>query len=562
MAKFGDVRLAPKLLFSVVLLSMLAGSLAMMGYTSLGTVYTSVLEMRSAMARSQAGGRATANMLSFARDVEYLPLELTAAQRKTYEAGAVDELSRLEARLDELDKIAVDAGERKGLADIKTALDTYRPIYAKVLQQSHAGDLDGATKTAFGGVEATTAMRNGFRGIEDRSNKLVVAALESATRTYDGARLDMVLLAGLGILLAGGFTVGLVLFAVVRPLNRMTDAMSRVAKGDLDTVVPAIGQKDEVGQLALALESFKVTALDNRRLQADTAEAMRRAAEERRAAMLTLADTFERNIGGVVTTVAASATEMQRSAVSLSGIAEQSQQRTTSVAVASKQASAGVQSVASGAEELAASIGEISRQVTDSSRMAEQAVEDAGHTNAIVESLATAAGKIGDVVKLISNIASQTNLLALNATIEAARAGDAGKGFAVVASEVKALATQTASATDEIAGQIAAIQGSTNEAVAAIRDIGTTIGRISAISSAIATAVEEQGAATQEIARNVQQASAGTSAVSSNIGSVMQGASETGAAAGQVLGAAAELSRQSAGLSTEVDQFLRAIRQG
>ena len=562
MIKIGNIRLAPKLLFSVVLLSMLAGSLAIVGYASLGTVYGNVVDLQTSMVKAQAAGRAMTNMLSFARDVEYLPLTLTAEQRKAYEAAAIVELEAFRSQQNLLETKLASADGRKNLADIKVALDRYLLVYSKVLQQSRAADLDGATKTAFDGAEATTAMRDSLRDIQDRNEKAATTAQETALQTYEGSRLNMVLLASLGILLVGSLTVALVLLAVVRPLTRMADAMTRVAAGDLDTLIPAIGQKDEVGQLAVALESFKVAAHDNQRLQAETAEVTRRGAVERRAAMVTLADTFERNIGGVVTSVAASATEMQRSAASLSGIAEQSQLRTSSVAAASEQASASMQNVAGGAEELSASISEISRRVSESSRMAEQAVLDAGRSDAIVGSLATAAGKIGDVVKLISNIASQTNLLALNATIEAARAGDAGKGFAVVASEVKALANQTADATDEIAGQVAAIQGCTDEAVAAIRDIGTTIVRISEISSAIAAAVEEQGAATQEIARNVQQAAVGASDVSGNISGVMEAASQTGAAAGLVLGAAAELAGQSASLSTEVDQFLRAVRQG
>ena len=490
MIKIGNIRLAPKLLFSVVLLSMLAGSLAIVGYASLGTVYGNVVDLQTSMVKAQAAGRAMTNMLSFARDVEYLPLTLTAEQRKAYEAAAIVELEAFRSQQNLLETKLASADGRKNLADIKVALDRYLLVYSKVLQQSRAADLDGATKTAFDGAEATTAMRDSLRDIQDRNEKAATTAQETALQTYEGSRLNMVLLASLGILLVGSLTVALVLLAVVRPLTRMADAMTRVAAGDLDTLIPAIGQKDEVGQLAVALESFKVAAHDNQRLQAETAEVTRRGAVERRAAMVTLADTFERNIGGVVTSVAASATEMQRSAASLSGIAEQSQLRTSSVAAASEQASASMQNVAGGAEELSASISEISRRVSESSRMAEQAVLDAGRSDAIVGSLATAAGKIGDVVKLISNIASQTNLLALNATIEAARAGDAGKGFAVVASEVKALANQTADATDEIAGQVAAIQGCTDEAVAAIRDIGTTIVRISEISSAIAAAVE------------------------------------------------------------------------
>jgi len=209
---------------------------------------------------------------------------------------------------------------------------------------------------------------------------------------------------------------------------------------------------------------------------------------------------------------------------------------------------------------MSSSIGEISRQVTQASQIAERAVEDAQRTNATVNTLADAAQKIGQVVQLIQDIASQTNLLALNATIEAARAGDAGKGFAVVASEVKSLANQTAKATEDIAGQIGAIQSVTGEAVTAIQGIGGTIGHISEISTAIASAVEEQGAATQEIARNTQQAAKGTEQVSSNIAGVNRAAGETGAAASQVLASAEQLGRQSETLRSEVNRFLDKIR--
>jgi methyl-accepting chemotaxis protein len=216
--------------------------------------------------------------------------------------------------------------------------------------------------------------------------------------------------------------------------------------------------------------------------------------------------------------------------------------------------------VATATEELSSSIAEITRQVTQSARIAGQAVEESSRTTSTVRGLAEGAAKIGDVVKLINDIAGQTNLLALNATIEAARAGEAGKGFAVVAAEVKNLATQTAKATEEIAAQVGMIQQATGNSVAAIEGIGGTIGQINEIATTIASAVEEQGAATQEISRNVQQASAGTQEVSSNIGGVSQAAAETGAAASQVLSAADELSRQAETLRKEVGTFLADVR--
>jgi methyl-accepting chemotaxis protein len=209
---------------------------------------------------------------------------------------------------------------------------------------------------------------------------------------------------------------------------------------------------------------------------------------------------------------------------------------------------------------MAASVAEIARQVHESSQIANEAVHQAEKTDARINELSQAAGRIGDVVQLITDIAAQTNLLALNATIEAARAGEAGRGFAVVASEVKALAAQTAKATEEIGTQIASMQAATQDSVTAIKDISGTINRISEIASTIAAAVEEQGAATQEISRNVQQAAAGTTEVASNITDVNQGAAETGSASTQVLSSAQSLSNESNHLKLEVEKFLITVR--
>jgi methyl-accepting chemotaxis protein len=216
--------------------------------------------------------------------------------------------------------------------------------------------------------------------------------------------------------------------------------------------------------------------------------------------------------------------------------------------------------VASATEELTSSVNEIGRQVRESARMANAAVDQARKTNDRVGELSKAAARIGDVVELINTIAGQTNLLALNATIEAARAGEAGRGFAVVASEVKALAEQTAKATGEIGQQISGIQAATQESVGAIREISGTIEKLSEISSTIEAAVEQQGEATQEISRNVQQAALGTTQVSSNIADVLRGASETGSASSQVLSAAQSLSGDSNRLRLEVDKFMNTVR--
>ncbi len=273
-----------------------------------------------------------------------------------------------------------------------------------------------------------------------------------------------------------------------------------------------------------------------------------------------MADRFEQSVMAVVESVSSGATEMESSARTMQTTAEETSQRATTVAAASEEATSNVQTVASAAEELSSSVEEIGRQVAQSTKIAQSAVEETSRADEKVQGLAEAAQKIGEVVNLINDIASQTNLLALNATIEAARAGEAGKGFAVVASEVKSLATQTAKATDEIASQINAIQSATTDAVTAIQGISSTIAEISEISTAIASAVEEQGAATREIAGNVQQAATGTQEVSSTIAGVTQTATETGEAANQVLEATGELAQQAEMLRKQVDEFLVEVR--
>jgi methyl-accepting chemotaxis protein len=348
---------------------------------------------------------------------------------------------------------------------------------------------------------------------------------------------------------------------IIRPLSGLTSGMKELAGGNFGVVLPGLERKDEVGDMAQAVETFKIKAEEKARLEAEAKATQDQvAARQRKADMVKLADTFETAVGEIVETVSSASTELEASATTLTSTAERAQGVTTMVAAASEEASTNVQSVASAMEEMASSINEISRQVQDSARMASDAVEQARKTNHRVSELSKAAARIGDVVELINTIAEQTNLLALNATIEAARAGDAGRGFAVVASEVKALAEQTAKATGEIGQQITGIQAATQESVGAIEEISGTIEKLSEISSTIAAAVEEQGAATQEISRNVQQAAQGTQQVSSNIADVQRGAGETGSASSQVLSAAKSLSSDSNRLKLEVGKFLDSVR--
>jgi methyl-accepting chemotaxis protein len=365
----------------------------------------------------------------------------------------------------------------------------------------------------------------------------------------------------LAVLLAVAVSFWMVLRTVVKPLRGIVRGMNRLADGDFDVVLPGLGRKDEIGAMAQAVETFKLKAVEkaNREAAEKEAEAMT-AAAARRADMHKLADDFEAAVGGIVQAVSSASTELEAAATTLTNTAESTQVLTTAVAAASEQASSNVQSVASATEELSSSVNEVGRQVQESSRIADEAVKQAERTDARIAQLSQAASRIGDVVKLITAIAEQTNLLALNATIEAARAGEAGRGFAVVAQEVKALAAQTAKATDEIGTQITSMQAATSESVAAIKEIGATITRISGIATAIAAAVEEQGATTGEIARNVHQAAQGSTQVASKIADVNHGAAETGSASSQVLASARGLSRESSHLKVELEKFLGTVR--
>jgi methyl-accepting chemotaxis protein len=379
-----------------------------------------------------------------------------------------------------------------------------------------------------------------------------VAALRTLLLLMSGGALVAVLLVILAIRTIFGRVI-------TRRLTSMTTAMRGLAEGDHQVQIPAQAGADEIAEMASAVEIFKRNAIENERLQAEqNAEQAKKL--QRQAAVEQHIVCFEQSVRNTLDGLTSAAAEMRTTSQGMSATSDKTTARAAAVAGVVEEVSGNMQTVASAAEELLSSVSEIGRQVVHSSKIAGQAVDEAGRTNTTVQALSQAAQKIGDVVKLISAIAEQTNLLALNATIESARAGEAGKGFAVVAAEVKTLANQTAKATDEIGAQVTSMQHATGDAVGAIGNITGTITTISEIAEAIAAAVEEQGAATREITQNVQEAANGANAVSSNITGVNQAAHETGAVSVEVLASAEKLGRQAAALRADVDSFLANIR--
>jgi methyl-accepting chemotaxis protein len=515
------------------------------------TAYIALLQAKERAGQERATGSAGFGRASVAQELTTagFPIELhrkfialigeQEAFLAVFKANA-DTAAR--ARLDQVlaDPVVAEVDRLRGVA----------------IASAHSNDVQGVSAATW--FDTITKKIDLFKEVEDVAEGSLLTRAQGALAA-----------ATLGLVVSSGMIVAIVVLAValvllvarrfLQPFNKLTQAVQILASGDLGVDVPGVGQSDELGEMARAVQVFKQNAAEQRRMESEqAAERERQLARAQR--LEELAGSFDGEVAAVIGALGGSAGEMQQASQSMSATAEETSRQATAVAVASEQASSNVQTVASAAEELSSSIREIARQMGASSAIARDATGEAEKAQATVRGLAAAAEKIGEVVELINAIAGQTNLLALNATIEAARAGDAGKGFAVVAGEVKSLANQTAKATEEIAAQIDAVRSEINGTVGAIEGIVSTIGKINEISASIAAAVEEQDAATQEIARNVEQAAQGTQQVSGNIAGVTTAADETGSAANQVLRVAQTVAEGTQSIERLVGTFTAEMR--
>jgi len=466
-------------------------------------------------------------------------------------------IARIAKRRQEFDgKIAKENLSAADITELNTLMDAYVGLFNKYAATAIA--LKSETKklsTIFAKVSLN------FKSITD-------LIIQEKTQEQKGLAeiqvlIDRILLSSsLGVIIlaiASGLLIGK---SINGPILSLTNAMNRLADGDTSVDIVGADSTSELGNMARTVEVFKQNAIDKVKLEEDQKKHAEQSKLEKRKTMQNLANQFDASVGSIIGTISSASTELNATAQSMATISEETTTQITAVAASSQQTSTNVQTVAAATEEMIHSITEINGQVTQASVAARRAVEDVTKTSGQMDNLALTADKIGAVVSMISDIAEQTNLLALNATIESARAGEAGKGFAVVAGEVKALASETAKATESISQHITEIQTAAGEAVNSINDIGQVVEQLEETSTTIASAMEEQRATVQEVARSVQEVSSGSQEVTTNIDGVTQASQETGAAATQVSSAAGELSEQAESLKNEVSEFLEELRRG
>ena len=566
MAFLSQFRVLTKILAVIGVMAAVAVTITYFGTTSLSSLNAATDLMEKKAGGALLAARLARDAISLNRAEYMLAANPTEATRTTVRKSVDADLKEFKERFEKM-KEATSEKDAAHIAAIQSAFAEYEKELLQTFVVAE-GVVDFTASTEVQKLQATVASSaTAVQHLRDSISKLygaldaeVSSVSAAATDEYNRTVRFMLIVAtlGIGLGLAMGFVIGQ--FGIVKPLRDMVRVLQNLATGNFQVEITGQERGDEIGEVAKTAVVFRDNAAQKVRLEEEQAASEKRAVETRKAEMRKLADSFQSAVGTIVEAVSSASSQLEGAATSLTSTAETTQQRSGMVAAASEQTSVNVQGVAAASEQLASTVTEIGRQVQESSNIAAQAVHQASKTNDQVTQLSETANRIGNVVGLINTIASQTNLLALNATIEAARAGDAGKGFAVVAQEVKALAAQTAKATNEIAAQISGMQTATDEAVAAIQEITTTIAKMSEISGAIAAAVEEQSATTQEISRNVMEAAKGTSEVAMSITDVSQGASDTGTASAQVLSSARQLSSDSRSLREQVDSFLRTVR--
>jgi methyl-accepting chemotaxis protein len=556
---FARFRIATKVYFIVGQLSLAAVILAVAAILALGRISHDTAEMEHGISRAVVGERINGLIYAVVMDSRGIYMSKDAAAAKPFADGMLRLLTRLESELADWQRHGAgqDAAMTKAVADVGTFISFRRDMARKALE---------------GDIAAATAMGNNDANRQNRqaTGKAVEAMAQVGLHELQGQKADLQTLVSLvswsiGVAAALGIAFGVALawmiarFGIARPVNGLTAVMTRLTGGERQVDIPGTDSRDEIGEMARAVVVFREGLVRSEQLAAERArDTEQRAA--RAAQLERLVGQFDRAIGAISGSVSEAAHQMRGSSAAMASMVTDTSSRSLAVLTATEQTNESVQSVAAAAEEVSASIAEIARQTVQSAKVAVAAVSQANESAAAVERLSHTALKIDEVVSLIGAIASQTNLLALNATIEAARAGEAGKGFAVVAAEVKALANQTAKATEEIGTQVSGVRGAVQDAVTRIGSIRDTVGQLEEISAAISAAVEEQGVAMQQIAESVHHAADATRDVLGSMTVVSQATGSAGQSAEAVRLAANDLGEVADGLRREVDSFLTGVK--